>query len=388
MDIGNSTLAARPAASGVGFGPGGDRDEVTPDKIKSALPKALDWVRRNFFSSKVNTALTVVVVAFLALALPPLIRWLFTDATISGSSKADCTGQGACWTFIRLRLPLFFYGHYPPSELWRVGLAALLLVTFSVPVLHDGTKRRGLWVLLLLTVFPLLAGILLFGGVFGLRYVDTTEWGGLMIDVVVAFVVVASSLPLGILLALGRRSELPVVRLLSIAFIEFWRSIPLLAVLIVSALMIPLFLPEGISIERLFRALVGLALFNAAYMAETVRGGLQGVEAGQQEAAYSVGLKWWQVQVFVVLPQALRYVLPGIVNNVVDLFKDTTLVTIIGLADILGIVNQAIKDPAWLGFAHEGYVFTMVVFFACCFAMSSYARRMERRLNRHRTGRH
>jgi general L-amino acid transport system permease protein len=207
-----------------------------------------------------------------------------------------------------------------------------------------------------------------------------------MLDVLVAFVVVAGSLPLGIVLALGRRSELPIVRTLSIGFIEFWRSIPLLAVLIVSALMIPLFLPEGVRIDRLVRALVVLVLFNAAYMAETVRGGLQGVEVGQEEAAYSVGLKWWQVQTFVVLPQALRYVMPGIVNNVVDLFKDTTLVTIIGLFDILGAVNQAIKDPAWLGFAHEGYVFTMVIFFACCFAMSSYARRMERRLNKHRTG--
>lgn len=381
-------MATQPAASGVGLGSGGNADELAPDRIEGAIPKAIDWGRRNFFSSKANTALTVVVVAFLALALPPLIQWLFVDATISGNSKADCTGQGACWTFIRLRFPLFFYGHYPPSELWRVGVAGLLLVVFSVPVLRDSTKRRGLWVLLLLTAFPLLAGVLLFGGVFGLVYVDSTEWGGLMIDVVVAFVVVASSLPLGILLALGRRSQLPVVRLLSIAFIEFWRSIPLLAVLIVSALMIPLFLPEGVSIERLFRALVGLALFNAAYMAETVRGGLQGVEIGQEEAAYSVGLKWWQVQVFIILPQALRYVLPGIVNNVVDLFKDTTLVTIIGLADILGVVNLAIKDSAWLGFAHEGYVFTMVVFFVCCFAMTSYARRMERRLNRHKHGRH
>lgn len=380
-------MATQPAAAGVGLATGPGVDDLAPDHIEGAIPKAIDWVRRNFFSSKGNAALTVVVVAFLALALPPLIRWLFIDATISGSAKASCSSDGACWTFIRLRFPLFFYGHYPPSELWRVALAGLLLVGFSMPVLRDSTKRRGLWVLLLLTAFPLLAGILLFGGVFGLPYVDTTQWGGLMIDVVVAFVVVASSLPLGILLALGRRSQLPVVRILSIGFIEFWRSIPLLAVLIVSALMIPLFLPEGFSIERLFRALVGLALFNAAYMAETVRGGLQGVEAGQEEAAYSVGLKWWQVQAFIVLPQALRYVLPGIVNNVVDLFKDTTLVTIIGLADLLGVVNQAIKDPAWLGLAHEGYVFTMVVFFACCFAMTSYARRMERRLNRHRTGR-
>jgi general L-amino acid transport system permease protein len=387
MKAGTPTIDAQ-GSSMAALRPGGDTGDSAPDKIEGTIPRALEWVRQNLFSSKANAALTVAVLAFLALALPPLVEWMITDATISGDSKAACTGDGACWTFIKLRLPLFFYGHYPQSEIWRVLVAGILLAAFSVPVLRDNTKRRGLWLLLLLTSFPVLAGILLIGGVPGLRYVDTTEWGGLMLDVLVAFVVVAGSLPLGILLALGRRSQLPIVRTLSIAFIEFWRSIPLLAVLIVSALMIPLFMPEGVHIDRLARALAGLVLFNAAYMAETVRGGLQGVEVGQEEAAYSVGLSWWQVEVFVVLPQALRYVMPGIVNNVVDLFKDTTLVTIIGLFDILGAVNQAIKDPAWLGLAHEGYVFTMVIFFACCFAMSSYARRMERRLNRHRTGRH
>lgn len=387
MEVGNPTLVTHSATPRVALRPSGDED-VAPDKIEGTIPRAVDWVRRNLFSSKANTALTLVVLAFLGLVLPPLIEWMVANATISGDSKAACTGDGACWTFIRLRLPLFLYGHYPASEIWRVVLVAVLLATFTTPVLRDGTKRRGLWLLLLLTVFPLLAGLLLFGGVLGLPYVDTTDWGGLMLDVVVAFVVVAGSLPLGILLALGRRSQLPIVRALSIGYIEFWRSIPLLAVLVISALMIPLFLPEGVHIDRLVRALAGLVLFNAAYMAETVRGGLQGVEVGQEEAAYSVGLGWWQVEVFIVLPQALRYVMPGIVNNVVDLFKDTTLVTIIGIFDILGAVNQAVKDPAWLGLRYEGYVFTMIIFFACCFAISSYARSMERRLNRHRTGRH
>jgi general L-amino acid transport system permease protein len=205
-----------------------------------------------------------------------------------------------------------------------------------------------------------------------------------MLDILIAFVTVAGSLPLGILLALGRRSELRIIRYMSVGFIELWRGVPLLTVLFMSAVMVPLFLPHGVSIDRLVRALVALILFNAAYMAETVRGGLQGVEAGQEEAAYSVGLRWWQVQLFVVLPQALRYVVPGLVNNIVDLFKDTTLVTIIGLSDLLGSVNQALKDPAWLGFAKEGYVFSMIVFFACCFALSSYGRQFERRLNRHR----
>jgi general L-amino acid transport system permease protein len=239
-------------------------------------------------------------------------------------------------------------------------------------------------VLLLLTVFPALAGVLLVGGVPGLPYVDTSQWGGLMLDVIVSFVTVAGALPLGILLALGRRSQLRVIRTLSIGFIELWRGVPLLTVLFMSAVMVPLFLPGGVSVDRLIRAMVAFTLFNAAYMAETVRGGLQGVPEGQEEAAYSLGLSWWQVQAFVTLPQALRNVVPGIVNNIVDLFKDTSLVTIIGLVDLLGAANQALKDPAWLGLAKEGYVFTAVLFFACCFAMSSYGRSVERRLNQHR----
>ncbi|SDR52784.1 amino acid ABC transporter membrane protein 2, PAAT family [Rhizobiales bacterium GAS191] len=348
--------------------------------------RVFDWLRRNLFSSVSNALLTVLVVGLLIIVVPPVFNWAIADATISGSSKSACTGDGACWTFIKLRLHTFFWGHYPDAELWRVGLAAVLLVAFLVPVMRDQVRHRGFFLLLLLTVYPLLAGILLVGDVLGLPYVDTSEWGGLMLDVIISFVTVAGALPLGVLLALGRRSELGVFKYLSIAFIELWRGVPLLTVLFMSAVMVPLFLPHGVSIDRLLRAMVAFTLFNAAYMAETVRGGLQGVPVGQEEAASSLGLGWWHVQVFVTLPQALRIVVPGIVNNIVDLFKDTSLVTIIGLVDLLGAVEQSLKDPAWLGLAKEGYIFTAALFFVCCFAMSSYGRRFERRLNRHRTG--
>jgi general L-amino acid transport system permease protein len=348
--------------------------------------RVVDWLRRNLFSSVANTLLTLLVLGLLWLVVPSLFEWAITHATITGDSKDACTGDGACWTFIKLRLHTFFWGHYPDGELWRLVLAAGLLIAFAAPVMRDRIRHRGIYVLLLLTLFPLLAGILLVGGVAGLPFVDTSLWGGLMLDVIISFVTVAGALPLGILLALGRRSQLPVMRYFSIGFIELWRGVPLLTVLFMSAVMVPLFLPYGVSIDRLIRAMVAFTLFNAAYMAETVRGGLQGVPIEQEEAAYSVGLKWWQVQVFVTLPQALRIVVPGIVNNIVDLFKDTSLVTIIGLVDLLGAVNQSLKDPAWLGLAKEGYVFTAFVFFVCCFGMSSYSRRFERRLNRHRTG--
>ena len=348
----------------------------------AAIARAYDWVRRNLFGSLLNTLLTLVVVGAAALILPPLVRWALTHATFSGTSRAACTGDGACWTFIVQRLPLFFYGHYPAALYWRVDLVGLLLVGFSVPVLRDSTRERWLWVLALLVLFPAIAAVLLWGGVLGLAYVDTEQWGGLMLDVIIAFVTVAGSLPLGILLALGRRSQLKIVRTLSVCYIELWRGVPLLTVLFMSAVMVPLFLPEGATFDRLLRAMAALVLFNAAYMAEVVRGGLQGVDHGQEEAAYSLGLRWTTVQLLVVLPQALRIVVPGIINTVVDLFKDTTLVTIIGLFDLLGAVEQALKDPAWLGFAKEGYVFSAIVFFVCCYAMSAYGRSVERRLAR------
>ena len=240
---------------------------------------AIEWLRRNLFGSVFNTLLTLVVVALAALILPPLFRWGIAQASLSGTSRAACTGDGACWTFIRVRLPLFFYGRYPSSEYWRVDLVGVLLVAFCIPALRDNVRHRWLWLLLLLALFPALASLLLWGGAFGLDYVDTTLWGGLMLDVIISFVTVAGSLPLGILLAFGRRSQLRVIRTLSVGYIELWRGVPLLTVLFMSAVLLPLFLPQGVSVDRLLRAMAALVLFNAAYMAEVVRGGLQGVDA-------------------------------------------------------------------------------------------------------------
>jgi general L-amino acid transport system permease protein len=351
-----------------------------PHHSRNGPARPIDWMRRNLFSSPFNGALTIVVLVMACLILPPLFRWAITHATISGVTRAACRGDGACWTFIRVRFSRFIYGNYPSGQYWRVDAAVGLVTSFCALVLRDGTRHRWLFVLLLLTAAPGLAWILLAGGLFGLTYVDTSLWGGLMLDVIVSFVTVAGSLPLGILLAFGRRSQLRVIRALSIGYIEIWRGVPLLTVLFMSAVVVPLFLPEGVSVDRLLRAMAAFVLFNAAYMAEVVRGGLQGIPSSQDEAAYSLGLSWWQAQAFVVLPQALRIIVPGIINTVVDLFKDTTLITIIGLFDLLGAVEQALKDPAWLGFATEGYVFSAAVFFACCFAMSAYGRSMERRL--------
>jgi general L-amino acid transport system permease protein len=341
-----------------------------------------DWLRRNLFSSGFNTALTILVVAAACIVLPPVIRWGITNATIAGATRAACHGDGACWTFIRVRLPRFFYANYPDGQAWRILVAFAIVGVTCIPVLRDGTRHRFVYVLLLLTIAPALAFAVLAGGVFGLPYVDPSLWGGLMLDVIITFVTVGGSLPLGIVLAFARRSRLRGLQWLSVLYIEVWRGVPLLTVLFLSAVVLPLFLPDGVSVDRLLRAMAALVLFNAAYMAEVVRGGLQGIPVSQEEAAYSLGLSWWKAQAFVVLPQAMRIIVPGIINTVVDLFKDTTLVTIIGLFDLLGTVEQALKDPAWLGFATEGYVFSAVVFFVCCFALSAYGRGMERRLGR------
>jgi general L-amino acid transport system permease protein len=346
------------------------------------LLRVAHWLKQNLFNSFGNAVLTLVVATVLVVVVPKLIRWGITDATLWGVTKSACTGDGACWAFIRMRLPLFVVGLYPTSELWRVVLAFALLVAFAIPVLRENTRHRGIYAVALITVFPVLAGVLLAGDVAGLPSVDTNLWGGLMLDVIIAFVAVAGSLPLGILLAFGRRSRLSVIRTLSVCFIELWRGVPLLTVLFMAAVMLPLFLPHGVTVDRLVRAMVALVLFNAAYMAEIVRGGLQGVEKGQEEAAASLGLNWLQTQALVVLPQAMRVAVPGIINTVVDLFKDTTLVTIVGLSDLLGAVNQSLKDPDWLGLPTEGYTFAALVFFVCCFAMSAYGRSVERHLGR------
>jgi general L-amino acid transport system permease protein len=359
--------------------PPGGRRYVAPVTRQQA---AVRWIGRNLFSSIPNTLLTILVIGILAVVLPPVLTWALGHATWAGNSRNACTGDGACWTFVKVHLGFFVYGSYPAEDRWRVELVGVLLVLAGYPVLRPQSRHRGWWAALLFLLFPVVAGVLLAGGVFGLSYVDTSQWGGLTLDILFTFVNACASLPLGVLLALGRQSRAPVVRILATGYIEFWRGVPLLSVLFIATLMLPLFLPNGISINNLLRLMVATVMFYSAYMAEVVRGGLQGIPKGQIEAASSLGLKWWQFQITVVLPQALRLAVPNITNTVVDLFKDATLVTIIGMADVFGSVSRALNDTAWLGMATEGYVFTAAVFFVCCSAMSSYGRHFERRLNR------
>ncbi len=339
------------------------------------------WLRANLFSSPWNTALTLGACYLLYVTLPEAVSWLLWNADFDGASRDDCAGDGACWVFIKARFAQFIYGFYPQTERWRVNTAFLIAVAAGLPLFVARFRYKGWFAAFLLVAYPLLAYVLFVGGVFGLRHVETSLWGGLMLTLIVAAGAMVASLPLGVLLALGRRSELPAVRTLCVVFIEFWRGVPLVTVLFMASVMLPLFLPEGANFDKLLRALIGIALFEAAYMAEVVRGGLQAIPKGQFEAAAALGLGYWHTMGLVVLPQALRHVIPGIVNTFIALFKDTTLVLIVGLFDLLGVVQAAITDPNWLGFATEGYVFAAFVFWVFCFFMSRYSQHLERRLH-------
>jgi general L-amino acid transport system permease protein len=334
-------------------------------------------VLRALFGTRLNGVITLLMLAGFALILPPLFGWAFGTAVWQGTSRAACANAGACWAFIHARLPLFFFGNYPADERWRVGLALLVMV---VPLIGAMVSTRArLWLAMLGVGVPVIDAILLSGGVFGLNPVPTARWGGLMLNTVLCFVALGGSIPLGIVLAFGRRSPYPVLRLVSTAMIEFWRGVPLLTVLFMGLILLPMVLPEGVTVDNLVRALVVLTLFTGAYMAETIRGGLQGIPSGQAEAAAALGMHPMQVQLLVLLPQALRLSIPGIVNIAVDLFKDTTLVSIVGLFDLMGVVNQSLKDSDWLGLATEGYTFAAVVFFVVCLMMSLGGSFLERR---------
>lgn len=352
-------------------------------RSKSLSP--LVWAQRNLFSSTGNTILTLASAYLLWLTVPPVLDFTIFSAVWTGATREACLapGAGMCWPFIWANIDQFIYGRYPPEEIWRVNLTFALGAAVIVPMLIPGLPARRLNLVLLLVVFPLVAIVLLAGDRPGLPPVPTSEWGGLLVTLVVAITGIVASLPLGVLLALGRRSDMPAIRMLCIIFIEFWRGVPLITVLFMASVMLPLFLPEGMNPDNLLRCLVGVALFSSAYMAEVVRGGLQAIPAGQYEAARALGLTYWQAMGQVVLPQALRHVIPGIVNTFIGLFKDTTLVLIVGIFDLLGQVRAQLADPNWTipQGALTGYIFAALVFWVFCFGMSQYSNFMERRLD-------
>ncbi len=338
------------------------------------------WIKENLFSSPTNVIMTIVVVWLLYKILPPAIDWLFLDAAYTGADRDECKakGNGACWAFITERMRLFAYGFYPAGERWRVNLSFVLLLVATAAVLFDNFPYRK-YGLYFAAAFPFIAGWLLIGGG-GLTPVPTHEFGGFMLTLVIGVTGIAASLPIGILLALGRQSNLPVVRLFCVGFIEFIRGVPLITLLFVASTMLSYFLPPGTSFDLLLRVLIMVTLFASAYMAEVIRGGLQALPSGQFEAADAMGLKYWASMRLVILPQALKISIPGIVNTFIGLYKDTTLVLIIGLLDPLGVGRASLADTKWTGLAYEVYLLVAVFFFISCFAMARYSLYLENKL--------
>jgi len=363
------------------FAPGNHPDLPPPVSTTGII----GWSRKNLFSSPLNTILTLLTLLLLWKSLPPLFEWAVVNSISSADSRAQCwnqmssPGAGACWAFIKDRVQLFTYGFYPQELRWRVNISFLLLALALVPVLYEKLPHRK-YGLFYSAAFPFIAGWLLVGG-FGLESVDTDQFGGILLTLILGVTGISFSLPIGVALALGRQSNMPVLRILCVLFIEFIRGVPLITLLFVASTMLNYFLPPGTVYALLVRVLIMVTLFASAYMAEVIRGGLQAIPKGQHEAGDSLGLTYWQAHRLIILPQAMKISIPGIVSNFIGLYKDTTLVLIIGMMDILGLGNASLADAKWAGLAMEVYIFVALYFFISCFSMSRYSLYLEKKLH-------
>ena len=350
-------------------------------KPRPSLPAPLQtvgiigWLRTNLFNGWFNSVLTVIALGFLWKIVPPLMSWAIFDAVWTGGSDACAPGyKGACWVFIFNKFRVLMVGLYPGEHLWRPILGGGIFIALAVLTVFHLLNPRKLIALWFLVPFPV---YWLIAGGFGLIPVDQSLWGGLMLSMGLATIGILISLPLGILLALGRQSNFAIIKSISVGIIEPVRGVPLITILFMASVMMPLFLPVGMNINNLLRVQMGIILFSSAYMAEVVRGGLQAIPLGQYDAAKSVGLNYWKTTVLIVLPQALRHVIPSLIGRCIALFKDTSLVIIVGLLDFLGMVKASAQDPEWLGHDAEAYVFCAFVFWVICFRMSRYGRFLE-----------
>ncbi len=400
--------------------------------------KLLDKINKNINTNNFNAFLSLLIVFIVIKALPPLLSWFILDANIAGDSKDVCTGTGACWTYIKIWFNRFMYGMYPNAEQWRINLSFISLAFLGTVGFFATEKFKKYLTLYYVVVYPVIAFFFIFffisgGPIFfdfsygiiaavisviigffipskfkmyyfiivpitlyillkyvffyeelielgkleALEWVETGAWGGLSLTFIVSFFCLIFCFPIGLFLSLGRRSDFPIIKYISIGMIEFWRGVPLITVLFMSSVMFPMFLPEDMFIDKLVRVIIAISLFEAAYVAEVIRGGLQALPRGQYDAAKSLGMGYWKMHILVILPQALKLVIPGIANTFLALVKDTPLIFVVGLLEIVGMLNLAKTNPEWLGFAMEGYVFASVLFFIICYAMSKYSYNLE-----------
>lgn len=345
--------------------------------MRAAAVNSQSW-RERLFGTPVTGVVTLLLAAAIVWLAIPLLRWALVEASWSGTTRADCTSGGACWVFIRARFGQFMYGLYPLDQRWRADLAGAVFALAGAAIIFAPQRLKLRLAVAALIVLPPL-GIWLLAGGFGLRPIETREWGGLMLTVFISLYASLIAIPLGILLALGRQSKLRVVKLVAVLFIEFWRGVPIIAVIFLASLLLPLIMPSGIGVDRLARAVIGLGFCIAAYMAEAVRGGLQALPPGQREAATALGLTYWKATWFIILPQALRISLPAMTNEFIALVKNTTLVLVVSILDLLGIAQASLADPAWVGMNMEAYVFAGSIYWLICFALSRWSRSLERR---------
>lgn len=348
------------------------KDDVRPPVMETGI---VGWLKLNLFNSTLNSILTILILICFYKIMPPLIRWSFVDSVWFGPASGCQGGEGACWAYVPANIRFVIFGLFPSQEQWRALIAMILMVG---TVFYS--RKRSRWKLSLSYVWlcsTIAVGILLKGGILGLVSVESTKWGGLLLTLLLSVVGMTAAYPLGILLALGRQSDMPAIRTLSVVYIEMIRGVPLISLLFMSAVMFPLFLPEGMSINKIFRAQIAIILFTAAYIAEVVRGGLQAMPKGQYEAAESLGLTYYQMMQLIILPQALKIVIPPTVGVLITAFKDTSLVAIIALYDLLRTCQSTLSDPRWMGFSSEAYIFIALIYFIFCYAMASYSRKLE-----------
>jgi len=336
-------------------------------------------MKLNLFNGIFNSILTVITLFFLWKIIPPFVQWAFIDSFWMSTAEQCRAGDGACWSMITANFRFIIFGFYPYELHWRPSVAMIILVS-----LLFYSKNRDHWKLSLAYVWIAglaIMGILMRGGILGLTPVESDQWGGLPLTLMLSVFGMFAAYPLGIFLALGRRSKMPAIRTISILYIEMIRGVPLISMLFMSAVLFPLFLPQGLTLNKILRAQVAIIMFTAAYIAEVVRGGLQAITRGQYEAAESLGLNYVQKMRLVILPQALKIVIPPTVGILISAFKDTSLVVIIALYDLLKTTRSALSNPTWMGFSPEAYIFVALIYFVCCYAMSNYSRRLEKELH-------
>lgn len=364
---------------------------LPPPKRQSGI---FHWLKRRLFANPLDGLITIFLLIALIYTAIPTLRWLFIDASWIGNDRVACATviqggiqpngwSGACWAFVRANMSSFLYGIYPQSELWRVHCALLLVIIVNIPLLIPRVRFKTINAILSFIFVPIFCYILLYGGAFGLTSVPTARWGGLLATLIIAYSSIIVSLPLGTLLALGRQSKKPIIHFLCVIFIETLRGVPLVAVLFVANVMLPLFFPQDLNFDNFLRALIAVALFTSVYIAEVIRGGLQAVPKAQYEAAWSLGLRYWQMISFIIVPQAFRLVIPGVINILIGMFKDTSLIYTINMQDLLGAAQNATLQPNWISpvTPATAYIFAGFIFWLFCFAMSRYAHFIERHLN-------